>query len=173
MLPDPLHPLIVHFPIVFVVLLPVVAVGALIVIRRGAAPRKVWALPVAMAAALALSAWVAVQTGEQQEDRVEAIVGDAPMHSHEESAERFLLLSGVMVVLAMAGMAPGRLGSAVRVGATVAAIGLVGAGMQVGKTGGDLVYRHGAASAYTSPKQLTTADSDDDTRTERADVDDR
>jgi len=32
--------------------------------------------------------------------------------------------------------------------ATVAAFGLLAAGIQVGHSGGDLVYEHGAASAY-------------------------
>lgn len=158
MLPDPLHPLVVHFPIVLVMLLPLFAVGALVLIRRGTAPRKAWALPLVLAGALSLSAWVAVQTGEQQEDRVERIVGDAPMHSHEESAEQFLLFSGMVLLLAAAGMAPGKLGAALRVTATVGAVALVGAGVQVGKSGGDLVYRHGAASAYTTTSPVGSVD---------------
>jgi uncharacterized membrane protein len=39
MLPDPLHPIVVHFPIVLVVLLPAFAIGALLVIRRGGGGR--------------------------------------------------------------------------------------------------------------------------------------
>lgn len=171
MLPEPLHPLIVHFPIVLVVLLPLFAVGALLLIRRGSAPRKAWALPIVMAAALSLSAWVAVQTGEQQEDRVENIVGDAPMHSHEEAAERFLFLSGALLLLSVAGLAPGRVGNAVRVVSTIGAVALVGAGVQVGKSGGDLVYRHGAASAYTTPASMTAIDADRGTRESERDDD--
>jgi uncharacterized membrane protein len=152
MLPDPLHPLIVHFPIVLVTLLPLSAIGALWLIRRGSGARKAWTLPLGLAVALALSAWVATETGEQQEDRVERVVGERPLHSHEEAAELFLLLSGGMVALAAAGLAPGRIGKVARATATVGALALVGAGVQVGRTGGDLVYRHGAASAYTSPE---------------------
>jgi uncharacterized membrane protein len=152
MLPDPLHPLIVHFPIVLVVLLPVVAVIALWMIRRGAAPKRAWSVPLVVAGALALSSWLAVQTGEREEDRVETVVSEAPIESHEEAAETFLLLSGAMVLLAAGGLAPGRAGQAVRLVATVGTVLLVGAGVQVGRTGGDLVYRHGAASAYTTPR---------------------
>jgi uncharacterized membrane protein len=155
MLPDPLHPIVVHFPVVLVVLLPVFALGALLVIRRGAAARPVWALPLAVAAALTLSAWVAIQTGEQEEDRVERIVGEAALHTHEEAAERFLVLSAVLLVVAGVGMAGGTAGSAARMVATVGSLGLVLAGIQVGGTGGDLVYRHGAASAY---QQASTAE---------------
>lgn len=57
-------------------------------------------LPVGLATALAVSSWVAVETGEQQEDRVERVVGERPLHSHEEAAELFLLLSGGMVTYA-------------------------------------------------------------------------
>src|SRR5690349_1283648 len=70
----PLHPLVVHFPVVLAILLPISAVVALLVIRKGATPRRVWSVPVAVAAALALSAWVATETGESQEDRVERVV---------------------------------------------------------------------------------------------------
>lgn len=148
MLPDPLHPMIVHFPIVLVILLPLAAIGALWLIRRGTSVRKAWVLPVGLATALAVSSWVAVETGEQQEDRVERVVGERPLHSHEEAAELFLLLSGGMVVLAVIGLAPGKFGRTARATATVGALALIWAGVQVGRTGGDLVYRYGAGSAY-------------------------
>jgi 4-amino-4-deoxy-L-arabinose transferase-like glycosyltransferase len=95
MLPDPLHPAVVHFPMAFAVLLPISAVVALWAIRRGARPLHAWGVPLALAIALTGSSWVALETGEAQEDRVEAIVGEAPIHEHEEAAERFMLLSGI------------------------------------------------------------------------------
>ena len=59
MLPNPLHPAIVHFPVVLAFLLPIFALGALWAIRRGARPRRAWAIPLAASLALAASAWVA------------------------------------------------------------------------------------------------------------------
>jgi uncharacterized membrane protein len=161
MLPDPLHPIVVHFPIVLVVLLPIFALGALLMIRRGAAPRRAWTIPLALAAALTLSAWVAIQTGEREEDRVERIVGDSAMHTHEEAAERFLVLSGVLVLIAGAGLAGGTIGTSARWIATAGSLGLVLAGIQVGGSGGDLVYRHGAASAYVQDAQVQRLSADD------------
>ena len=155
MIPNPLHPAIVHFPIVFAVLLPLVAIGALWMIRRGAAARRAWLFPVALAGALALSAFVAVQTGKAQEERVEDAVGERPLESHEESAELFLVLSGVLFVVAGVGLAPGVTGRAARVVATLGAVGVLGAGYTVGRSGGELVYRHGAASVYTSQTGAT------------------
>jgi len=145
----PLHPLVVHFPIVLALLLPISAVVALWAIRKGTTPRRAWAVPLAFSAALALSAWVATQTGEAQEDRVERVVARGVLHGHEESAERFLVLSGVLVLLAAGGLARGTVGRAARYVSAAGALGLVAAAAQVGHSGGTLVYRHGAASAYT------------------------
>ena len=147
----PLHPLVVHFPVVLAVLLPISIVIALWVIRKGATSRRVWSVPVAIAAALALSAWVATETGESQEDRVERVVAEGALHSHEEAAERFLVMSGVLALVAAVGLAPGLVGRAARLVTTVGAVGVVGAGVQVGHSGGLLVYRDGAASAYANP----------------------
>lgn len=149
MLPDPLHPAIVHFPIVFMFLLPVAAASALWAIRRGGSPRRAWAIPCGLALALTLSAWLAVETGESQEERVEDTVSDGALHPHEEAAERFLLLSGVLLLVSGAGLLGGRAGRSARLATVVGAVGLAAVGTQVGHTGGKLVYQYGAASAYT------------------------
>ena len=147
----PLHPLVVHFPVVLAVLLPISVVVALLLIRKGATARRVWSVPVAIATALAVSAWVATQTGESQEDRVERVVSERALHGHEEAAERFLVLSGVLVLVTAAGLARGTVGRAARLVTAAGAVGIVVAGAQVGHSGGLLVYRHGAASAYADP----------------------
>ncbi len=146
----PLHPMVVHFPVVFAMLLPVAVVIALLVIRKGAAARRVWSVPFAVAVALTASAWVATQTGESQEDRVERVVARGALHGHEEAAERFLVLSGVLTLVAAAGLARGTVGRAARIVTAAGAVGVLAAGAQVGHSGGLLVYRHGAASAYAS-----------------------
>jgi hypothetical protein len=155
MLPSPLHPAVVHFPIVFAVLLPVAALLALWAIRRGAAPRRAWALPLAFAMALTASGWVALETGEAEEDRVEAFVGEAPIHQHEEAAERFLLFAGVVTLVSAAGMLAGTVGTAARLVASVGTLVVLAAGVQVGRAGGELVYEHGAAQAYVSASALS------------------
>ena len=149
MLPDPLHPAIVHFPVVLATLLPLFAGGSLWAIRRGFEPRRAWFLPVLMAGALAVSAFVAVRTGQAQEDRVEDIVPRDALHDHEEAAERFLIFSGVLFVIAGLGLTRGRLASASRITATVGSALLVAAAIQVSHLGGHLVYRYNAGSAYT------------------------
>lgn len=140
MIPDPLHPAIVHFPIVLMAFLPLAALGALWAVRRGAVPLRAWAVPVAVAGALTLSAWAALQTGEAQEDRAEDVVGEQRLEAHEESGERFLILSGVVFAISALGLLAGAPGRGARAIATVATLGLLVAGYQVGHSGGNLVY---------------------------------
>lgn len=148
-LPFPLHPAIVHFPIALSVLLPFFAVGAMWAIRRGSRPRMAWGVTTALFAALSLSSWVAVQTGEQQDERVEEVVAEAPLDTHEEAAEAFLLFSLGVLGVAAIGLLPGRVGTGARMLGTLGSVALLGAGYRVGHSGGELVYQYGAASAYT------------------------
>lgn len=148
MVPNPLHPAVVHFPIVLMFLLPISAGVALWAIRRGANPLKAWAVPMAFAVALSLSAWVSLQTGQQQEEKVEDVVSEARIGDHEEAAETFLVLSGILVLVTAAGLAKGVTGRAARVVAAAGSLAVIGAGYQVGHSGGELVYTYGAASAY-------------------------
>ena len=148
MLPDPLHPAIVHFPLVLAFLLPIFAVGAVWAIRRGARPRRAWSIPVAAAIVLAASAWAAVETGEAQDERVERVVAEQPLSAHEEMAETFFRFSVGVTALAVAGLVGGIAGSAARLATSVGSLALVLGALRVGHSGGQLVYRHGAASAY-------------------------
>jgi uncharacterized membrane protein len=153
----PLHPVVVHFPIVLAVLLPIFALGALWAIRKGTTPRRAWSVPVAIAAALALSALVAVETGEDQDERVEQVVPEQPLEAHEEAAELFLTLSGGLALVAAAGLVRGRVGGIARGLGTAGAFALVALAVLVGHSGGKLVYEHGAASAYTGATQRVSA----------------
>ncbi len=153
MIPDPLHPAVVHFPIVLAALLPLAAVVALILIARGAAARKTWSFVVALSVMLALASWAAVETGQDEEDTVEKVVAEEPIHEHEEAGERMLIFSGIGVVLVGLGLVNGKVGQVGRWIGTIAAVGLVVASYQVGRLGGELVYQHGAASAYTDTLQ--------------------
>jgi uncharacterized membrane protein len=149
MLPQPLHPAIVHFPIVLAFLLPLVVGVAWFAVRRGVPATRAWTGVVAFGALLFFSAWLSVRTGNQQEERVEdAISAEQPLHAHEEAAERFLVIAGIALALLPLGLAGGRLGQAGRVVSAVASLGLIAAVYPVGKSGGELVYEHGAAQAY-------------------------
>ena len=148
MLPDPLHPAIVHYPIVLATLLPLAAIVALILIARGLNARKTWAFVVVLSALLAVASYVAVKTGESQEDVVEEVVAEEPIHEHEEAGERMLIFSGIGVLLMGLGLANGGLGRGGRWIGTAGSVAILVAAYQVGRLGGELVYEHGAAQAY-------------------------
>ena len=147
-LPSPLHPLIVHMPIALTVLVPLFAIGALWAIRRGAPMRRAWGLAVGMLALLLVSGWAALQTGQGEEEKVEGVVSESALERHEEAAEAFMVATGIVLLLANAGFVRGRTGSIARVVATVGTVALIGAGYNVGHSGGALVYTEGAGMAY-------------------------
>lgn len=150
MLPNPLHPAVVHFPLVLAFLLPIFAIGAIWAIGRGARARGAWSIPLAVAFALAASALVALETGEEQEERVEDVVAEQPLDSHKELAEALLASSAALVVIAAGGMLGGVPGRSARIATAVGSVALLIVAVRVGHSGGQLVYKYGAANAYTS-----------------------
>jgi uncharacterized membrane protein len=148
MLPDPLHPALVHFPIVLALLAPLLAAGFLWAIAKGRVPARAWLAVVVLQAVILGSGWLTAETGEDQEERVERVVRESVIKEHEEAAEWFLWIAGLTLPLAGAGLLAGRLGSAGRglalAGTLVTALTVA----RVGHTGGELVYKHGAALAY-------------------------
>jgi len=168
-MPYPLHPAVVHFPIVLAVALPFLALAGVLAARRPGAGRYPWGVVVALAVLLPLSAWAALETGEEQEDTVEAVVGEAPLHRHEEAAEGFLAGAVLVGALALGGLLPRKAGAVARVATVPVAVAVLALGFRVGGSGGDLVYRHGAASAYVDAggaRGPAAVDRDDDERGE-------
>jgi uncharacterized membrane protein len=148
MIPEPLHPAVVHFPIVLMFVFSVFAVIA--TLRTARRPnRRMWVAPTLLAAALALAAYVSVRTGEAQEERVEQVVLESRIEAHEENAELFMRVAFIALAAALLGFVRGKIGNIARFTASVASLVLIGVGILVGSSGGELVYRHGAAQVYT------------------------
>lgn len=164
----PVHPMLVHLPIALAVLMPLVSAGLLIAWWRGALQRRTWFIAVALQAVLVASSFAAIRSGEAEEDRVETVVAEPAIEAHEEAAEGFLIASAVVLGVAL-GAALIRRERAARTVAGIAALGtlaVLALGYRTGKAGGDLVYQHGAASAYAAPASTTNstarAEKDDD-----------
>lgn len=158
MMPDPLHPAVVHLPIALAVLLPAFALAGIYLIYKGFLPGRSWAAIVLLEVLLVGSGWLALETGEDQEERVERVVAERHIETHEEAAERFLVIAGIGLLLAAGGLLPGRAGAAGRVAGALATLAVLAAGVSVGHSGGELVYKHGAASAYVgSPGAASSA----------------
>jgi formate hydrogenlyase subunit 3/multisubunit Na+/H+ antiporter MnhD subunit len=135
--------------VVFSVLAPVFAIGALVAIKRGSRPLVAWGITAALVAALSGSSFVALETGEDQEEAVENVVPGSALDTHEDAADRFFTLSLVLLGVTAAGFLPRRAGTAARLVATAGTLVMVVAGYEVGHSGGSLVYEHNAGSAYT------------------------
>lgn len=145
------HPKVVHLPIALALLMPLLAGGFLLAWWRKWLPARSWIVVVALQAILLGSGVVALQTGEAEEDRVERVVPEAAVEAHEHAAEFFVqgsagVLAMMLLALAISRRKAGLPAAAVATLGTVAVLGL---GYRTGQAGGDLVYRHNAASAYT------------------------
>ncbi len=147
----PLHPALVHVPIGLALLLPLLAVAAVIAWWRGQASQRTWAVIVVLQLLLVGAGWLAEQTGDREVRRAREVVAREYVHEHSEAADWFVIGAGAVLAIGVLGLAlRGRGG---RWAATAAAVGtLVVAAMavRVGHLGGRLVYVHGAATPYVT-----------------------
>lgn len=147
--PDPLHPALVHLPLGLAIVLPLLALAVAVAIRRDALPVRSWALVLGMHVLLVGGAYVALETGKEQEERVEDVVPKEAIHEHEERAELFLGVSAAALLVTGAGLLASGAGAAARGAAVLVSLVLLGLAVRTGESGGHLVYEHGAAKAYT------------------------
>ncbi len=150
------HPKVVHLPIALGILMPLLAAGLTVAWWRNWLPARSWALAVVLQAILLGSGFLALQTGEAEEDRVEHLVPEQALEAHEEAAEAFVWSSaavfGVMLLALLARRRKSGLGIATA--ATVGTLVVLGLGYRTGQAGGDLVYRHNAGQAYSGAKGI-------------------
>lgn len=145
----PLHPSVVHVPLGLAFVLPLVAAGLAFALWRRALPRSAFLVVLGLQTVLVGAGIVAMKLGERDGKQVEHVVAERLIEAHEERAEAFvwaaaLVLAGAVAVLVVPARAAGPLAAAVAAGTlAVAALGAA-----AGHAGGELVYRHGAASAY-------------------------
>jgi len=148
----PVHPFLVHLPLALAVLIPAAAGGLAWAILSHRVRPRVWSVIVALQALLVFSGWLAMQTGSRDEERVENVVSKGALHQHEELAEQFVWASAATAGLAILALVIRRplVARAVTLSTVVATFVVAGLAIRVGHAGGQLVYVHGAASAYTA-----------------------
>ncbi len=151
MLPEPLHPAVVHLPLAHAAQLPPGILLALLALRSGFLPIRAWAVIVVLQVTLGAAAFAALQTGENDEERVEAVVAEAAIETHETRADRFAISAFAAAAISLGGLLRSGWGKAARMTTLAASLVVLVLGIQVGHSGGELVYRHGAGLAYADP----------------------
>ena len=149
----PLHPAIVHFPVALAALMPLLGGAAFVAWWQNWLPgRRLWVAVIACQALLVVGNAIALRTGEGEEKRVDGVVLDVALEHHEAAAELFGATAGAVLVLAAAAFVlPGE--STRRMVALLSVIAMAavaGLAYRTGKTGGELVYRYGAAGVYAT-----------------------
>lgn len=144
----PLHPAIVHIPIGVAFVVPIAAgIGAWLIWKKKG--KMAWLVAAVLQAVVVTSGFIAMETGEDDEDLVEEIVGHDAIHEHEEAAELFVWLSvGILVGAAATLLAPGAIGRWLSIVTTAGAVAAIPFVITVGHLGGELVYVRGAANAH-------------------------
>ena len=162
-IPDPLHPALVHFPIVLILIGTAVAVLA-VFLRR-------WHLPWAAAGLLlagAVGTMAATWSGEEAHEEAGELPPETEqiIEEHEEWGERTRNLAIVAGLLAAGAVMATRYPKTSRgLAIATAIVGLAAsyAVSETGRRGGQLVYEHGVAvSAPSSSPTATKAERNDD-----------
>ena len=171
----PLHPMIVHIPMALAVLMPLVAGGILFAWWRGYSRKRTWSIVCALQAVMLVASLFAMRSGEEDEDRVEEVVAESVIERHEEAAEQFTWGCGLLLVVSLLPILLRNQRHA-RVFGVLTLTGsfvILGLGYNVGSAGGELVYQHGAAAAFSNadgtvpgvrPRGDRDHDEDDDHR---------
>jgi uncharacterized membrane protein len=160
---------------VLAVLIPLLVAAILIAERWNRVTHRPWLTVPLAAAFLLVSGLIAQQSGSREEERVEAIVPESAIETHEERAETFVWMSAAALVIGLAAAIVRR--DRARQGlqwlTLAASLAVAGMALRVGHSGGDLVYVHGAAAAYVDRAPAASAseplDANPDDHSDRGD----
>ncbi len=163
-----LHLIINHFPIVGMIIgVSILASGFLF---KSSDVRKTGLVILVISS---LATFAAVYTGEGAEDMVEEIVGNEDyIHRHEETAERFALISYAAGILALAAFVSilknHKMGRILSVAALIVATIAAAMSKEVGTTGGEIRHTEIRENGFIN----ADADNDHHEEIEKADDDD-
>ena len=161
----PLHPAVVHLPIGLALALPLLAAALAWAILTRRLPHGVWLVIVGVQAAMLAAGFVAMNTGERDEERVEKYVAETHIEAHETAAKQFMVVLGGSLLLSLLawGLRRGHAARTLIAAAAALTIVVTGMALRVGHAGGQLVYVHGAAQAHVdAPRAAEVAPEADD-----------
>ncbi len=152
----PLHPMIVHFPVALTFILPILIIVFAYMIKNNKMIPKGWLVIVGLQLMVVVTGYVSLETGETEEHTVEKVVSKDLIHEHEEAAEIFVGSTVLALVLSI-GVFFIRKEFQFPIKMGISIVGLISCFLayKTGSLGGELVYKHGAASAYTAEEQAS------------------
>ena len=146
---EPLHPLIVHLPIAISFILPVLIVVFAQMIRNSKMSPGSWLVIIGLQLVVTISGYVSLETGETEEQKVEKVISRKLISEHEEASESFVGSSVLALVLSVgAFFIRKEFQFSIKIGVGVLSRISAYLAFATGKLGGELVYKHGAATAY-------------------------
>ena len=152
----PFHPVIVHFPIALTFILPLLILVFAFMIKQNKMSPQAWLIIIGLQLMTTVTGYVAMESGEEAEDVVEKVLDKKLIHEHEERAEIFVGSTVVSLVLSVAAFFLRKEFQFI-LKLAVCLISLVSGFLvyRTGESGGELVYRYGAASAYASQDKMS------------------
>jgi hypothetical protein len=123
--------------------MPLLLAAMVWAVVTGRLPAKAWLLAFLLQGAVLGAAALALRTGEQDEDRVEARAGESAIEAHERAAQAFTVAAGATFIAAgLALVLRKRRGPFLLAGASSVAlsVAMLVFGVQAGSRGGALVH---------------------------------
>ena len=146
----PFHPMIVHFPMALTFVLPFLILIFAYMIKINKMTPRGWLIIVGLQLVVTITGYVSLESGETEEHTVSKVVAKDYIHAHEESAEIFVGSTVIALVVSVAAFFIRKeLQFPIKLGIAVISLVSCYLAFKTGTLGGELVYKHGAASAYT------------------------
>jgi len=150
----PYHPLIVHFPVAISVILPILSTLILYFIMKKSFSSQLWIIALVFQGLTVATGYLALETGEMDEEKVEKVLSKKLIHEHEEAAEIFVGASVIVFVLGVLSLfIKESYRSKLRIASSVLSLVLPLLVYRAGHLGGELVYKHGAGNAFMNQEQ--------------------
>ncbi len=154
----PLHPMLVHFPIVLTALMPVLLIAFLIAERKMWATEKIWFLALGLSLLTPLSTFLAMRAGENDEELVEKVVRENLIEVHAEWGEWVLWMGIAVFICLLASMIFKKI-KILKVLPILISLAAIFPVVQAGHSGGELVYKYNAAQVHSQKVDVVTPSS--------------
>lgn len=144
----PLHPMVVHIPLALAIIAPFIMAIISWAVVRGKWRPSTWWMVVLLQGTIFVSALIATQLGERDEELVETVVAEQVIEIHEEWGQKMAWSSGFLLAAAILPLFFKKRALPFALVTILSLVSLFLA-LKTGHSGGELVYRHAAATVFS------------------------